>query len=216
MIPRLPETLWLVAMFVITATQPAYATKVIGEARDLSSGELLYKELHRCDDDGILCSIAYVNEGGDVIAKKTMDYSRGAIAPVLQVNDYRFDREVVIDAEAEAGLVIDAGFDNFIRNNWQVLESSRKIRFNFLIPGRDSPLKMEAHQAVPEDCEANTLCLVVALDNWLLAAITDPILLTYSRDNRRLLRYRGISNLASNDGKSQVVDIRYTYTPVTE
>ena len=216
MILRLPETLCLLVLLAMTTAQPVFAMKIIGEARDLSSGELLYREHHRCEDDGILCSISYVDEGGAVIAKKTMDYSRGDITPLLQINDYRFERELVIDAEAKAGLVVDAGFDNFIRNNWQELSRNNKVSFNFLIPGRDSPLKMEAHQSKSGDCESSALCLVVALDNWLLAAITDPILLTYSRESRRLLRYRGISNLASNDGKSQEVDILYSYPPVIQ
>jgi hypothetical protein len=216
MIPRLPEALLLTLLLTTTLAGPAHAARVIGEARDLRSGDLLYKELHSCEPGGILCSVAYVDDSGAVIAEKTIDYSRDDIAPQLLISDYRNQRELVINAAAEAGLVVDAGFDNFIRNNWQTLGDSGTVNFNFLVPGRDKALRMRARQAQSDECETGTLCLEVGLDNWLLGALTDPILLTYSRDSRRLLRYRGISNLASNDGQSQMVDIRYIYSATAE
>lgn len=211
MIQRLPEALLLTLMLTTALAGSAHAARIIGEARDLSSGELLYKELHSCESGGTLCSVAYVDNSGIVIAEKTIDYSRDAIAPQLLINDYRSQRELVVEAVAEAGLVVDAGFDNFIRNNWQTLGDSGTVNFKFLVPGRNKALRMRARQAQSGECEAGKLCLEVGLNNWLLGALTDPILLTYSRDSRRLLRYRGISNLASNDGESQMVDIRYIY-----
>ena len=214
---RLPETLkGLILMLLAVASGPAVASQIIGEARDLRTGEFLYQELHRCEPGGALCSVAYIDLSGATIAEKSIDYRRDDIAPVLRVSDYRNGRELVIDAEAEANLVVDAGFDNFVRNNWQTLGNSGNIKFKLLVPGRDKPLPMKAKPAAATDCDADQLCLEVGLNNWLLAALTDPILLTYARDSRQLLRYRGISNLANSNGKSQLVDIRYTYPAASE
>ena len=59
-------------------------------------------------------------------------------------------------------------------------------------------------------CAKEQVCLAVTLDGWLLSALLDPIRLVYDSD-RRLLQFRGISNIKDENGGSQKVEINYTY-----
>jgi hypothetical protein len=60
-------------------------------------------------------------------------------------------------------------------------------------------------------CGPTELCLEVKLDSWLLGMLAPPIELAYDRNERKLLRYRGISNIRDSSGKSQSVEIHYRY-----
>ena len=107
--------------------------------------------------------------------------------------------------------MVDAGFDNYVRQRWTELMGADPVRFPFLVAGRDSPLAMRAGPDRQSECNPAQLCLQVELDSWLLRMLVAPITLTYDRESRRLLRFKGISNLKDAAGNSQSVDIRYQY-----
>ena len=98
-----------------------------------------------------------------------------------------------------------------MRSRWEVLNSGGSVQFDFLVPGRDTPIAMRADRDNREDCDAGALCIQVGLDSWLLARFVDPILLTYASDDRLLLRYDGPGNLASRDGSMPNVVIYYEH-----
>ena len=53
--------------------------------------------------------------------------------------------------------------------------------------------------------------LKVTLDSWFLGMLVDPIKLSYSKADRRLLRFQGVSNIVGPAGESLKVDLRYNY-----
>jgi hypothetical protein len=182
---------------------------ILGKAHDLDSGEYLYSEQHFCDDGHQRCRVEYLDSDGQLIARKSVDYSANPLAPALLFEDMRRERELRVEPDGGTGLVVDGGFDNFIRSRWDELETGIPVKFPFLVVGREDPLSMQASVA---ECDPGQLCLEVALDSWFLQMLVAPIQLTYDRDSRRLLRFRGISNIASASGASLSVDIRYSYS----
>ncbi len=187
---------------------PDTSPDIIGEARDPDSGELIYLEQYYCSDDSLRCSVFYLRPNEELIASKELDYEPSKKAPVLTFRDYRSDREEIID-RAETDAVVDAGFDNFVRLQWQDLAEGEEVKFPFRMVGRDDPIKMRASRE--QACENDKLCLQIRLDSWLLGNLIDPIELTYDRDSQRLLRFEGISNLKNDRGRSQKVEIEYRY-----
>ena len=181
---------------------------VVGEARDPESGELLYYEHYYCTDDQLKCSVFYLRPDDQLIASKRIDYQPSKKAPALSFRDFRLDRQVTID-RVDTDAVVDAGFDNFVRLQWQDLSEGEEVRFPFRMVGRDDPIDMRASRAGP--CSDDKLCLKIRLDSWLLGSFVDPIQLTYDRDSQRLMRFRGISNLKNDQGRSQKVEIQYRY-----
>ncbi len=190
-------------------TLPAPDPDIVGEARDPDTGDTIYLEHYYCTDDALQCSVFYLRPNREVIASKELDYAESALAPLLTFRDYRVDREVIID-QADPEAVVDAGFDNFIRLQWQDLTEGEEIKFPFRVVTREDPIRMRASKA--KQCEDGKLCLEIALDSWLLGNFVDPIQLTYEEGSQRLLRFEGLSNLRNDQGKMQNVEIRYRYS----
>lgn len=184
---------------------------IVGEAFDARTGELLYREIHDCSEDGTSCVVDYRDVAGQAIAFKQLDYSGSPYGPGLVMRDLRGETEHVVPVADSRELVVDAGFDNFVRSRWDELASGETVKFPFQVVGFDRPFQMKARAADREDCTADSLCITVEIDSWLLGLVADPIELAYSRDTRRLLRFVGVSNLRNDEGKSPKVDIRYYY-----
>lgn len=181
---------------------------IVGEARDLTTGETVYLEYYFCTDDELKCSVYYLRPDEEVIARKDLDYQPSAKAPSLTFQDFRIDREIKIEPTGTES-VVDAGFDNFVRLQWDDLEDGEAVKFPFRMVGREEAIKMRASRE--QQCERDNLCLQIRLDSWLLGNLIDPIQLTYDRSSQRLLRFKGISNLRNDEGRTQKVDITYRY-----
>jgi len=189
-----------------------------GKAYDRESGELLYREEHLCELSGRRCSVHYLDPTGTLIASKEIDYRKSMTSPALTIRDYRDGQEFRLDP-ADGSIVVDAGFDNFVREQWRTLMLGDPVYFRFQIAGFDSPLEMNIVRRDQPGCSGDELCLSVNFNSWLLGAFVSPIELSYARGDRKLLRYSGISNLRDGTGELMDVDIRYEYAdpePVPE
>jgi len=187
---------------------------VVGDAFDDTGNILLYREMHRCDGPRTQCVIDYLDPAEAPLARKELDYSNSPHAPDVELENLLAQiTRSASGAAAESELVVDAGFDNYVRTRWYDLDSGSAISFPFLVLGRDDPLAMRAVRS-EKSCADEALCLEVAPEAWFLRLLVPPIELTYERETRRLLRYRGIGNLRDAQGNSRQVDIRYRYTPM--
>jgi hypothetical protein len=212
MVPRAIVTAFLLALLLSAGPSQAseLALRVVGNASDPASGELLYREYHYCSRDGQRCVVEYRETGSELIALKHLDYAGNPIGPALSVRDFRLDTRHSIDYPTREDLVVDAGFDNFVRSRWQKLVDGEEVVFPFQVVGLDRPLDMTG-RSVPGDCDDQTLCLQIQVHSWFLGLLAEPIYLAYDRAERRLLRFTGVSNLRDADGDSQDVDISYLY-----
>lgn len=183
----------------------------VGTAYAQDTGYVLYTEHHFCRDDGRVCTVQYRDASGAMIAQKILDYRDSSIRPGLSITDYRSDLELTVAASTREDLVVDAGFDNYVRSNWDQLERGDSVRFPFLVAGFDKPIDMRAERETSGDCHSSQLCLQVTVDSWLLGMLVSPIELAYSRHDRTLLRFSGVSNIKGSNGESLNVDIRYQY-----
>jgi hypothetical protein len=105
--------------------------------------------------------------------------------------------------------VIDADFDAYVRNRWTELSEKQDVSVSFLVPGRFEYLNLRlggASDGVEDGQPVRHLRM--RLDAWF-GAIAPTIDLTYLKSDRRLLRFRGISNIRDAAGKSQVVRIEF-------
>lgn len=195
---------------VLTASSAFASTGVIGEARDVGDGGFLYSEHHSCSQDGAQCTVDYKDGSGEVFARKAVDYVNGMHSPTLVLEDFRSEQVRRLDGDYGEGVVVDAGFDHYVRYRWEELAAGEEIKFPFLIVGRDKPLAMSARLDEDRQCDSEQLCLVVTLDMWLIALLVDPIQLVYD-DQRRLTQFRGVSNIPTDEGKPQSVEINYRY-----
>lgn len=210
----LKATLSLVFLLTVCSSARAEsfaAPTVLGSAYDQQGGHLLYTERHFCTEHYLQCEVEYRDSSGVLIAKKTLDYSGSQFSPELTMIDYRSNSTVSVPTSGQEGVVVDAGFDNFVRSIWDKLDGGDSVRFPFLVPGFAKPLEMRAARERSGDCSREQLCLVIKLDSWLFRMLASPIELSYSREQRKLLRFSGVSNIKGTNGETLSVNIHYSY-----
>lgn len=207
-------SLWLLLLPIFSSavmSDTQGLPSVVGSAYDQTTGYLLYTEYHFCTATRERCTVQYRDSYGDLIARKELDFRSSPIAPGLTLINYRSDEVTRVIRDEPENLVVDAGFDNFIRTIWDDLDGGKSARFPFLVAGFDKPFNMRATRAATTGCTRKQLCLEIKLDSWLLGMLASPIELLYSRESRQLLRFSGVSNMKGVNGEALNVNILYTY-----
>lgn len=240
----LKRHLGLLLALMTTVMSPAInagdrSGEVIGEARDIKSDELLYREVYCANGNPDEREVIYRNTEGRLIAHKVLDYSSGPVTPSF-VQHNLYSSEVievglvagmvtmsVLDAETaepkkakstpadvKMPVVIDAGFDEFVRMHWDSLLAGDKKKFQFPFADRASLIELRIK---PSSCSYDSdsdQCFKLEMSNIFLRMLAAPIELGYDAELRRLLRYRGLSNIGDGRGGGSMVDIQYYYQDV--
>src|SRR5690606_24213789 len=132
-----------------------------GEARSTESASLLYVEDHLLrTEEGRPTErlVLYRCPDGEAFARKQVRYGEPPFAPQFEILDARFDyregfsrgkiagetfvqRGADDELQKEAialgeSLVVDAGFDEFVRAHWDVLAAGKDVPLRFLVPSR--------------------------------------------------------------------------------
>lgn len=194
-----------------------------GLAYEKKSGKLLYRESHWVQQGRRL--VLYRCPGGEPFARKQV--SGASAAPDFDLVDGRDGyregvrtrggmREVYSQASANAsetskGLpdrdnqVIDAGFDVYVRQQWDALARPDRQRIAFLIPSRLQDVQFKLS---PLATSAGSRRYALALDAWY-GGVLPSMTVTYSSADRRLLRFEGIGNIRTPAGKYPIVRIEF-------
>ena len=208
----------------------------VGMAYDLESDELLYRETHCLNADGSERDVVYQDSNGKLIARKLVDYSSGATTPSFVQHNHYSSESITVDMQQDGvrmsivdrenreatrstvaqpsenlPVVIDAGFDSFVRQHWDELVNGQKREFQFPFADRESLVELRIQ---PQSCSyenGSDQCFRLDLANWFLRMMVQPIELGYDSESRRLTRFRGLSNIGDANGNGLVVDIRYSY-----
>jgi len=201
---------------------------VVGKAYSQKNRQLVYTEeyYHITSDEHY---IKYKSPEGKLFARKVVNYQSSSFAPEIEFVNDLINEEIVIaykladhiqvgyknrkkseyiiqNISLVKNLVVDAGFDNFIRENWKPMQEFQAQSIKFVIPSR---LKVIELQVYKQDCPGFE-CFLIEPEQWLLKRLVKPILLFYD-DEKRLIKFSGRSNIADENGKYQNVDIEYQY-----
>ena len=227
-IPCMRSSLFARIVFMLVAVSArADDYSFTGYARSLDTGELLYVESHVVTDGGspretrvVLYQCAVDSAP---FARKQLEYSGRRTSPAFTFEDARsgfaegFERDahrltVFERAGSQAPLrreaisptrtlVVDAGFDEFVREQWEPLERGASSRVPFLVPSLlesvDFRVRKVAEVTIDgESASVIRLSLAGAL-GWFLPDID----VTYRNRDRRLMRYRGLTNIRDAGGE---------------
>ncbi|MFD2228770.1 hypothetical protein [Alkalimarinus sediminis] len=210
-----------------------------GRAYDAKTDKFIYLEKHRVtlDSEGNYASsdVQYVDEKGDVFAAKQVNYEFSRTAPSFSFHDYRNDTRVEVKNQQqrikliskngaaeitkslpvseEKGLVVDAGFDRFIYENWDRLLNQRDVSFAFLAISRAMFVNLDVSETRRTE---ESVVYTVKPSNFFLSLLVEPIELTYSINSQRLVQFEGLTNIAKSEGgrvtdDNYVAVIRYQY-----
>ena len=118
-------------------------------------------------------------------------------------------------SQASMPIVIDAGFDNFVTQNWSAIVGGQSKQFQFPFAVRESLVDLRIKATRCSYNSKTDQCFILRLDNWLIGRLVSSIELGYDPVLKRLTRFRGLSNIGDAKGAGQSVDIRYRYQNMT-
>jgi hypothetical protein len=223
----------LISVFLWLTINQAHATVLhsVGVARDAKDNALRYIEHHQYLSDGKHL-VRYYDENMDLVAFKELLYpglpqhplivqadlqSRTEIRTSIQ-NDrltmVRTDHSGVqnIELQLTADVIIDAGFDAFIQNDWDNLLSRKEQSLRFAIAGQPRLLDV-ALVAIPGG--ESGVDFHIKPESWIVRLFLPKIELKYN-EARQLISYEGFSNLKSSNGKNGKVHISFTHHRLSE
>jgi hypothetical protein len=230
---RLPIPLGGFAL--LCAAWPAWAnlTAEEGLARDLDSDRLLYREAHLVRRDGARTLerlVLYRCPNGVAFARKRVDYRASALAPDFDMTDVRGYREGLRReggkallwagtkqakalAATKSPLVADAGFDEFMRQQWAPLTAGRPQPLAFAVPayGRTLPLKVRSTGTLARG--ADRLHRFELKFDGLLGVVASSIRVEYDDQDQRLRRFIGLTNIRDADGDQIEAQIDFLQAP---
>ncbi|TGK11187.1 hypothetical protein EHO98_21860 [Leptospira stimsonii] len=209
-----------------------------GTATDLDSGKILYYDHHEEfweNGEHSYSKIQYKDPQGKVFAKKKIIFSKNKMIPDFQLDDLRdgyleggtllkagsaklfarrssekpLEEKTIAFSEPAS---MDGGFDYFIRAYWDSLIEGKTIRFRFLVPVERDTFAFSVSKTKTGEYKGKpALYLRMKIDNALLSVFVKPIDMVYDIESKRIMEYRGTSNINNEQGKSLTVKIVYDF-----
>lgn len=206
------------------AAEPV-AAEYVGIATTLDGGAVLYRERHHVERDADgrgTRVVVYECPDGRPYARKVVRYAGWAGAPDFEMVDARDGwrervetvgerrrvsvveraggRERAVDLSAPEQLVVDAGFDDFVRRHWDRLAAGERVDFAFLVPSRFDVMRFKVKR-LGEITVAGEPALVIRLGLGAWYSFLLPhIDVTYRTASRRLARFEGLTNQRTPGG----------------
>ena len=195
-----------------------------GTATSLKTQEFLYGEKHVLGyRDGKLAerAVLYTCRDGSPFARKTVNYvnplapdftfedasngmregvrSEGGKRVVFFRGRYA-DMEKMGDLPKIPELVVDAGFDEFVRENWSDLLSGKAMRMNFLVPSRVTDMGFKVQHERSDTADGTPVEVFRLNLAGILGLILPGIDVYYSAADHVLIKYVGLSDLRDSSG----------------
>ncbi len=238
--PRFLALLGLSLTLAGTSAALASTPWTVGTAFKVEDGSVAYRELHYPAPGlpGLSSRVEYQDASGRTIVSKSLNFSRSVTAPAIDQLDQRTGTRVFTrhaDGSLEAGyqrdaeaqlrtdsvrlapdLIVDAGFDPFVRSQWQRLTAGESVKASFFLPARMDTITVSIAPVPREECEqapGEVLCLVVKPAGMLRVVgwFVEPLRLAYDIEQQRLQMFRGVSNLLDDEGRPQDVVVLFEY-----
>lgn len=221
---------WIWVVAVIGSLLPELSARDLvktGYARTRDSGRLLYVESHYVRESGTAAENRIVlyrcTPAGSVFARKELSYHSERHAPDFTMIDARSGYaegvrrtvqglRVYSQADSKSprreatlalrpNLVIDAGFDDFVRSNWRDLESGKTVSFPFLVPSQRDTFNFKVRKQREVMIEGATASVIRLNLSGVLSWFTPFIEVSYRQSDQVLMRYEGLTNIRNVDGQ---------------
>ncbi|TGK03026.1 hypothetical protein EHQ53_06090 [Leptospira langatensis] len=210
--------------------------RFIGTAYDLETGKLLYRDYHEEyweNGKHTHSLVTYKDPEGRIFAKKRISFAKNRNIPDFQLDDDRdgyleggsflggnsvklYARRKTSDPLQEKVLenngpsALDGGFDYFVEDHWEELRSGKKLSLYFLVPVERDKFRFTVEKTKEGEFNGkSSLFLRLRIDSAFLSVFVKPIDLVYDMGSKRIMEYKGTSNINDENGKSHQVRIVY-------
>jgi len=210
-----------------------------GKAYDTKTNTLIYKEEHHYEivQGETVMNSTFTDVNGDTIAERVIEYqdhkvrsyklkqeqinyqesiTRNNSAVQFEERDgQKIDKEEV---SISSDIVIDAGFADYITQNWDSLTSGETLKFDFASVSQMDMIKLQVKMTDMKKTSAKNyladeevVMFKMTLASPILKMFIKPIEIGYYKDSKQLAFYKGISNLKDLNGK-QYSSVRIEYS----
>lgn len=209
----------------------------VGYAYELGTDTLIYTENHeefRQQGTLIADRVSYKLPDGTLIASKIVRFDQSSVAPNFHKQDHRTgftegavqqDERLVLmlrrnqDSELKetilkkpANLVMDAGFNQFVIENWDALLNGKREVFQFALPTREEYYKFRLEKTGDQVIEQRKVMVFrMALNAFLFRLLVDDIVVGYDAETKRLSFYKGLSNIRDETGELYQAMIKFPH-----
>lgn len=202
-----------------------------------AQGDILYREVHwrREATEGAERWVLYQCPDGQPFARKHLPASVRPQARGYSLQDRRSGQTAEVAAASDSvsiswkedsgteprqrrlelppDAVIDAGFYAAVRLHWPALLRGERITLPFLVPARQRYFPVQVRRTGPVRWQGiDAQAIEVSLDTWY-GGIAPRLALVYATADRRLLEFRGTSNLRDARGSYPQVTVRFRSRP---
>lgn len=235
---------WLSAL-LLAMMLPAQAQDTVlrfyAYAYDLDSGKFLYTETHHQKVVGgkwVSGGMSYWLPDGSLLGSKTLDFANDPYVPTYHLDlvkegyteDITDNRDQIVmqrhkpgkaveteTVKKEGMMVADSGFHNFLVAHFDELAGGATLKFRFAAAGELDTFKFRAHRIEDASFEGKTGVQFLVEPNSFLRFLAGPLRLLYDPATKRLMEYRGISNVHDPaTGKPYNVRIAFYSKPPPE
>jgi len=208
-----------------------------GYAYDLETGKFLYTEIHRQAIAGgrwLGGTIDYYAPDGSRIGHKTLDFSQDPYVPLYQLDlvtgggymegikavtadgiemqkkGYGSAKVRSATVKRKGAMVADSGFHSFLRDRFADLVAGQTVEFTFAVSGELDSYRFRARRLGDGTFEGKPAVHLKVESSTLLRFVAPHLEVLYEPEQRKLLEYRGISNL--HDPRTfEPYDVRIIY-----
>jgi hypothetical protein len=195
-----------------------------------STKEFIYTENHTefyKNEEHLYSIIEYKYPDRKTFARKKIEFGKKRTQPDFLMEDFRYgyrDKSVLVNQSSQefsiehqrskdekvqtklvqvpGTVVVDGGFDYFIRDDFDAISKGEVIKGNFLLVNRLDYFQCRVVKtANVKYRDRDAIVFLLRPENLVLRAIADKIQVTYDLKTKRLLEYIGVSNLMDNEGK---------------
>lgn len=217
---------------------------IIGVASDPDDGKTLYCEWHTYRDAEGVKNVYYADTRGKVFARKKLDLSQDPSRPSYEQVDERFGESHKVSRNENTFIfeyqedenadlqrveisskkvdVIDAGFDQKIRDLWLDISKKENQKIDFGSTVFQRSLALRVRESDVQACPLNayfkqqgqaTRCFIIEPASFFVRLFFDGLKLSYDSESKQLLQFFGPVNIKSPEGGKLKALIRYVYAP---
>ncbi|MBU3694424.1 MAG: hypothetical protein FGM40_06295 [Rhodocyclaceae bacterium] len=207
-------------------------------ATNLDNGKYLYTELHEQQvENGQVqtATISYFDASGKLVSRKTLDYRQNRTIPVfraetpeqgyvealrgisggkldlLKVTREKGEQTKALDIP-KGQVAADSGFNHLVQDNLPKLLAGETVQFHLVVAGNLDAYHFRARKIGEERFEGAPVALLRVEPDSLLRFLVDPLDLVYDPATRRLLEYRGVSNILDPATGKVYKKVRISYS----
>jgi|GEM_PF-1374943 hypothetical protein len=212
--------------------------KFVGTAKN-DAGKVVYYEDHQVEhnEQGQITRIQtrYLrpNDKKDIFARLESKFMTSSFVPVSTFEDFRnghqektslengkliivhsntsTDKKSKESMKITSNMVMGQGYHNYIVSNLQEFKVNEKRTLDFVVPAKQTYYKFDLTYLGKKDEKSNLVTFRLDITNWFLSLFASKIEVDYDPKSKRLMGYRGLTNIEDDNGDNQSLNITFQY-----